>query len=78
MVPPLPVAGHGTLCFDSFYVPDISLISDLTMQLMSARQITDHDYCVILDPDFAIFRIVARVTWLVLPPSAVTHFWEFD
>jgi hypothetical protein len=33
--PLLSVAGHDTLCFDSFSVPDISLVPDLTMQLMS-------------------------------------------
>jgi hypothetical protein len=29
----------------------VSLIPDLTMQLMSAQQIIDHDCCVIIDPD---------------------------
>jgi hypothetical protein len=48
----LSVAGQGTLSSDSFHVPDISLVLDLTMQLMSAGQITDHDCHVILDPDF--------------------------
>jgi hypothetical protein len=48
---PLSVAGQGTLSSDSFHVPDVSLIPDLTMQLMSAGQITDHDCRVILDPD---------------------------
>jgi hypothetical protein len=48
---PLSVAGHGTLSSDSFHVPDVSLVPDLTMQLMSAGQIADHDYRVILDPD---------------------------
>jgi hypothetical protein len=33
---PLFVAGQGTLSSDSFYVPDVSLVPDLTMQLMSA------------------------------------------
>jgi hypothetical protein len=33
---PLSVTGQGTLCSDSFYAPDVSLIPDLTMQLMSA------------------------------------------
>jgi hypothetical protein len=32
---PLSVAGQGTLSSDSFHVPDISLVPDLTMQLMS-------------------------------------------
>jgi hypothetical protein len=49
---PLSVAGQSTLCSDSFYVPDVSLVPDLTIQLMSAGKITDHDYRVILDPKF--------------------------
>jgi hypothetical protein len=48
---PLSVAGQGTLSSDSFHVPDVSLVPDLTMQLMSVGQITDHDCRVILDPD---------------------------
>jgi hypothetical protein len=48
---PLSIAGQGTLSSDSFHVPDVSLVLDLTMQLMSAGQITDHDCCVILDPN---------------------------
>jgi hypothetical protein len=48
---PLSVAGQGTLSSDSFHVPDVSLVPDLTMQLMSARQIADHDCRVILNPD---------------------------
>jgi hypothetical protein len=71
--PPLSVAGHGTLCSDSFYVPDVSLVPDLTMQLMSARQITDHDCVSFLTLIFAIFWIVTQVTWLVLAPGVVTH-----
>jgi hypothetical protein len=31
---PLSVAGQGTLCSNSFDVPDVSLVPDLTMQLM--------------------------------------------
>jgi hypothetical protein len=52
---PLSVAGQGTLCSDSFHVPDVSLVSDLTMQLMSAGQITDHDCRVIPDPNFLLY-----------------------
>jgi hypothetical protein len=40
---------------------------------MSAGQIIDHDGRVILDRDFAIFKIVAQVIWLVLAPDTVTH-----
>jgi hypothetical protein len=34
---PLSIARQGTLSSDSFYVPDVSLVPDLNMQLMSAR-----------------------------------------
>jgi hypothetical protein len=47
----LSVARHDTLSSNSFHVPDVSLVPDLTMQLMSAGQIADHDCRVILDPD---------------------------
>lgn len=47
----LPIAGRDTLSTSSFYVPAISHVSELTMQLMSADQITDHDCCVILKFD---------------------------
>jgi hypothetical protein len=53
---PLSIAGQGTLCSDSFHVPDVSLVPDLTMQLMSAGQITDHDCRVILDPNFCYIQ----------------------
>jgi hypothetical protein len=53
---PLSVAGHGTLSSDSCHVPDVSLVPDLTMQLMSARQITGHDCRVILDPNFCYIQ----------------------
>jgi hypothetical protein len=49
---PLSIAGHDTLCSDSFHVSDVSLVPNLTMQLMSTGQITDHDFWVILDHDF--------------------------
>jgi hypothetical protein len=47
----LSVTGQDTLSSDSFHVPDVSLVPDLTIQLMSAGQITDHDCRAILDPD---------------------------
>jgi hypothetical protein len=52
----LSVARHGTLCSNSFHVPDVSFVPDLRMQLMSAGQITDHDCRVILDPDFCYIQ----------------------
>jgi hypothetical protein len=53
---PLSVAGQDTLCSDSFHVPSVSLVTELTMQLMSVGQITDHDCRVILDPDFCYIQ----------------------
>jgi hypothetical protein len=53
---PLSVVERGTLCSDSFYVPDVSLVPDLTMQLMFAGQITNHDCRVILDPNFCYIQ----------------------
>jgi hypothetical protein len=47
----LSVAGQDTLSSNSFFVPNVSLVPDLTMQLMSVGQIVDHDCRVILDPD---------------------------
>jgi hypothetical protein len=47
---PLSIARQGTLSSDSFHIHDVSLVPDLTMQLMSAGQIADHDCRVILDP----------------------------
>jgi hypothetical protein len=55
-VSPLSIARQGTLCSDSFHVPGVSLVPDLTMQLMSTGQITDHDCRVILDPDFCYIQ----------------------
>jgi hypothetical protein len=52
----LSVARHGVLCSDSFYVPDVSLVPDLTMQFMSAGQITNHDCHAILDHDFCYIQ----------------------
>jgi hypothetical protein len=46
---PLFVAGQGSLSSDFFHVHDVSLVPDLTMQLMSAGQIADHDVCYIHD-----------------------------
>ncbi|WVZ93421.1 hypothetical protein U9M48_039399 [Paspalum notatum var. saurae] len=48
----LSVAGKGTLLCSSFHVPDVSYVPDLTMQLMSAGQLTDHSCHVIPNSDF--------------------------
>jgi hypothetical protein len=50
------VAGHVTLSSNFFHASDVSLVPDLTMQLMSAGQITDYDCHVILDLDFCYIQ----------------------
>jgi hypothetical protein len=47
----LSVAGQGTLLSPSFHVPAVSYVPKLTMQLISAGQLTDHGCRVILDSD---------------------------
>ena len=47
----LPVLGHGTLLSSSFHVPTVSYVPNLTMQLISAGQLTDHGCRVIFDSD---------------------------
>jgi hypothetical protein len=53
---PLSIVRQGTLCSDSFHVPGVSLVLDMTMQLMSAGQIVDHDCRVIIDPNFCYIQ----------------------
>ena len=47
----LSVAGQGTLLSSSFHVPAVSYVPKLTMQLISADQLTHHGCRVILDSD---------------------------
>jgi len=47
----LPVTRRGILSTSSFHVPTISHVPNLTMQLMSAGQITDHGCRIILESD---------------------------
>jgi hypothetical protein len=70
---PLSIAGQGTLCSDPFHVPDVSLVPNLTMQLMSNGQITDHDCCVILDPDVCYIQNRRASHWLTLALIVVIH-----
>jgi hypothetical protein len=77
---PLSIAGQGTLSSDSFHVPDVSLVPDLTMQLMSAGQIVDHDCHVILDPDVCYIQD-HRTGHLVGTGPRLhdsQHLWELD
>jgi hypothetical protein len=77
---PLSVAGQSTLSSNSFYVPGVSLVPDLTMQLMSAGQIADHDCRVILDPDICYIQD-RRTSHLVgndLRQHDSHRLWELD
>jgi hypothetical protein len=76
---PLSVVGHGTISSDSFHVPDVSLVPNLTMQLMSVGQITDHDCRVILNPDFCYIQD-HRTSHLVGtgPRRRDSRLWELD
>jgi hypothetical protein len=47
----LPVAARGTLSTSFFHVPTISHVPQLTVQLMFADQITNHDCHIILEVD---------------------------
>ena len=46
-----PVIGRGVLSMPSFHMPSISHVHNLTMLLMSAGQITDHECRIILESD---------------------------
>jgi len=48
---PLPIVGRGVLSTSSFHVPMISHVPQVTIELVSTGQITDHDCCIILDFD---------------------------
>jgi hypothetical protein len=48
---PLLVVGHGTLSSSSFHVPNVSYVPNLTMQLISAGQLTGHGCRVIFYSD---------------------------
>jgi hypothetical protein len=73
-------AGQGTLSSDSFHVPNVSLIPDLTMQLMSTGQIADHDCHVILDPDVCYIqdRRTGHLVGTGPHHRDSQHLWELD
>jgi hypothetical protein len=77
---PLSVARQGTLSSNYFHVPDVSLVPDLTMKLMSAGQIADHDCRVILDPN--VCYIQDRCTGHLVGTSPrrrdSQRLWELD
>jgi hypothetical protein len=77
---PLSIFGRGTLSSDSFHVPDVSLVSDLTMQLMSAGQIISHNCCVILDLDVCNIQDCCTGHLVGTGPRRCDsyHLWELD
>ncbi|WVZ93716.1 hypothetical protein U9M48_039674 [Paspalum notatum var. saurae] len=76
----LPVAGEGTLLSSSFHVPDISYVPDLTMQLISAGQLSDHGCRVILDSDFCYVqdRHTGHLVGTVPHRRYSQRLWELD
>ena len=74
------LSGQGTLLSPSFHVPVVSYVSKLTVQLISAGQLTDHGCRVILDSDSCCIQ--DRITGL---PIGIGHrrrdsqrLWELD
>ena len=55
----ISVAGRGVLSTSSFHVPTVLHVPNLTMQLMSARQITNYDVASFLSWTLVVFRILA-------------------
>jgi hypothetical protein len=68
------------LSSDSFHVPDVSLVLDLTMQLMFVGQITNHDSCVIIDPDFCYIQDhrTDHLVGIGLGCCDLHRIWELD
>ena len=64
----------------SFHVPDVSYVLKLTMQLISAGQLTDHGCRVILDSDSCCIQ--DRITGLLVGTGPrrrdSQHLWELD
>jgi hypothetical protein len=60
-------------CSDSFRVPVVSLVPNLTIQLMSAEQINDHDCRDILNPDFCYIQNRRTGHLVGTGPDAVAH-----
>ena len=77
---PLPVASRGTLATSSFYVPDVSHVPRLIMNLFSAGQLTDSGCRVILDVDSC--TIQDRHTKALVGAGPRRHdsqgLWELD
>jgi hypothetical protein len=77
---PLSVVGRGTLSSSSFSVPAVSYVPKLTMQLMSAGQLTDHGCRVILDSDSCCVQDCRTGVLVGTGPRRrdSQHLWELD
>jgi hypothetical protein len=76
---PLSVVGHGTLS-SSCSVPFVSYVPNLTIQLMSAGQLVDHDCRVILDSDSCCVQDRRMGLLVGTGPRRhdSQHLWELD
>jgi hypothetical protein len=68
---PLLITSRGTIS-TPFYVPDVSHVTHLTMNLLFANQLIDSGCRVIFTLILALSRIIARRLWLELALSAMT------
>jgi hypothetical protein len=76
---PLSVVGRGTLSSSSFHVPNVSYVPDLTMQLISAGQLTDHGCRVILDSDSRVQDLSTGLLVITDPRRRDSQrLWELD
>ena len=76
----LSVVGRGTLSSSSFHVPNVSYVPDLTMQLISAGQLTDHGCRVIFDSDTCCVQDLSTGLLVGTGPRRrdSPHLWELD
>ena len=76
----LPVSSRGTLSTSSFFVPDISHVPLLKMNLFSASQLTDSGCRIILDADSCVVQ--DRRTQALVGAGPRSHdssgLWELD
>jgi hypothetical protein len=76
----LSVAARGTLSTSSFHVPAVSHVPKLTMQLLSAGQLTDLGCRVILDSDSCCVQDRRTGTLVGIGPRRhdSQRLWELD
>jgi hypothetical protein len=76
----LPVAGRGVLSTSSFDVLTVSHVPKLTMQLLSAGQITDHGCRIILESDSCCVQDLCTGHLVGTGPRRrdSQHLWELD